>query len=128
MAKWAALLLPLPSARVKPDVTAAWLPLVEAVLAEDGLTLATMKIPGMDRPYFSKGERAGSPRRRGTGLPGLQIREDVQPRAGRFGVLVECLEPVPQNLLDFRRDRVALARVGAGRDGLWLAHENRLRL
>lgn len=57
--KWDALLLPLPSARVKPDVTAAWLPLVEAVLAEDGLTLATMKIPGMDRPYFSKGERAG---------------------------------------------------------------------
>ena len=57
--KWEALLLPLPSARVKPDVTAAWPPLVEAVLAEDGLTLATMKIPGMDRPYFSKGERAG---------------------------------------------------------------------
>lgn len=57
--KWNALLLPLPSARVKPDITAAWLPLLESVLAEDGLTLATMKIPGLDRPYFSKGERQG---------------------------------------------------------------------
>jgi tRNA pseudouridine13 synthase len=57
--KWRNLLLPLPSARVKPDTSATWPALVETVLAEDGLTLATMKIPGLDRPYFSKGERAG---------------------------------------------------------------------
>jgi tRNA pseudouridine13 synthase len=57
--KWRNLLLPLPSARVKPDTSATWPALIESVLAEDGLTLATMKIPGLDRPYFSKGERAG---------------------------------------------------------------------
>jgi tRNA pseudouridine13 synthase len=58
-ATWEALTLPLPSARQKPDPGAAWAELAEAVLADDGLTLAAMKIPGLDRPYFSKGERAG---------------------------------------------------------------------
>lgn len=72
--KWEALLLPLPSARVKPDVTAAWPSLFEAVLAEDGLTLATMKIPGMDRPYFSKGERAGC--LRPANLEALDLSDD----------------------------------------------------
>jgi tRNA pseudouridine13 synthase len=57
--RWERLLLPLPSARIKPDATAAWPAIAESVLAEDGLSLATMKIPGMDRPFFSKGERAG---------------------------------------------------------------------
>ncbi len=57
--RWERLLLPLPSARVKPDVSAAWPAIVESVLAEDGLTLATMRIAGVERPYFSKGERAG---------------------------------------------------------------------
>ncbi len=57
--RWERLLLPLPSARIKPDITAAWTTIAEEVLAEDGLTLATMKIIGLDRPYFSKGERPG---------------------------------------------------------------------
>lgn len=57
--RWERLLLPLPSARIKPDITAAWTTIAEEVLAEDGLALATMKIPGVDRPYFSKGERPG---------------------------------------------------------------------
>ena len=57
--RWHRLLLPLPSARIKPDHTAAWTTIAESVLAEDGLTLATMKIPGVDRPFFSKGERPG---------------------------------------------------------------------
>lgn len=55
--KWESLTLPLPSARLKPDVSSAWLPLVEDVLREEGLTLATMKIPGLQKPFFSKGER-----------------------------------------------------------------------
>ncbi len=57
-AAWEALTLPLPSARVKPEPGAAWLPVVEAVLAEEGLTLAELKIKGMQKPFFSKGDRA----------------------------------------------------------------------
>ena len=56
-AEWESLVLPLPSARLKPPPDAAWLPHLEAVLAEEELTLAEMKIRGMDKPYFSKGER-----------------------------------------------------------------------
>jgi tRNA pseudouridine13 synthase len=56
---WQSLRLPLPSARLKPDPLADWQPIVEAVLAEEGLTLATMKIPGLQKPFFSKGDRAG---------------------------------------------------------------------
>ena len=55
--KWKSLELPLASARLKPDPTAEWLPMLERVLAEEGLTLATMKIPGVQKPFFSKGER-----------------------------------------------------------------------
>ena len=57
--EWEALVLPLPSARLKPPADAPWLPQLDAVMAEEGLTLAQMKIKGMDRPYFSKGDRAG---------------------------------------------------------------------
>jgi tRNA pseudouridine13 synthase len=59
VAAWDSLRLPLPSARLKPDPAADWQPIVDAVLAEEGLTLATMKIPGLQKPYFSKGDRAG---------------------------------------------------------------------
>jgi tRNA pseudouridine13 synthase len=55
---WESLHLPLPSSRVKPDPAAEWLPHVEAALAEEGLTLQQMRIRGMERPYFSKGDRA----------------------------------------------------------------------
>jgi tRNA pseudouridine13 synthase len=44
---------------VKPEPGAPWLPLVEEVLAAEGLTLAEMKIKGMQKPFFSKGERTG---------------------------------------------------------------------
>ena len=54
---WDNLVLPLPSARWKPEADSPWLPYVEGVLAEDGLTLATMKVPGMHKPFFSKGDR-----------------------------------------------------------------------
>jgi tRNA pseudouridine13 synthase len=51
--------LPLPSARVKPEPDAAWLPIAEEVLRGEGLTLAELKIKGMQKPFFSKGDRAG---------------------------------------------------------------------
>ncbi len=56
---WESLALPLPSARLKPDPAADWSPVVDEVLAEEGLTLAAMKVKGLQKPFFSKGERPG---------------------------------------------------------------------
>jgi tRNA pseudouridine13 synthase len=56
-AVWESLVLPLPSARVKPEPGTAWVPIVERVLQIEGLTLAEVKIKGMQKPFFSKGER-----------------------------------------------------------------------
>ena len=56
---WDDLALPLPSARLKPDPAAPWSAIVDDVLKEDGLTLPEMKIKGMQKPFFSRGERAG---------------------------------------------------------------------
>jgi tRNA pseudouridine13 synthase len=56
-AVWEALTLPLPSARVKPEPGVMWLPIVEGVLKAEGLTLAELKIKGMQKPFFSKGDR-----------------------------------------------------------------------
>jgi tRNA pseudouridine13 synthase len=57
-AEWESLTLPLPSARVKPEPGAPWLPVAEEVLQAEGLTLAELKIKGMQKPFFSKGDRA----------------------------------------------------------------------
>jgi tRNA pseudouridine13 synthase len=56
---WESLVLPLPSARVKPEPGAAWADLADEVLRDEGLTLAELKIKGMQKPFFSRGERAG---------------------------------------------------------------------
>ena len=56
---WESLMLPLPSARLKPDPAAPWTAIVDEVLKEEGLTLAELKIKGMQKPYFSRGDRAG---------------------------------------------------------------------
>jgi tRNA pseudouridine13 synthase len=55
--EWASLSLPLPSARLKFDPDAPWANIVSAVMAEEGIPLDQMRIRGMQRPYFSKGER-----------------------------------------------------------------------
>lgn len=57
--EWENLTLPLPSARLKPDPEAPWAKLVDDVLAAEGLTLAEMRIKGMQKPFFSRGERPG---------------------------------------------------------------------
>jgi tRNA pseudouridine13 synthase len=57
--EWEKLELPLPSARLKPDPEAPWAKLVDDVLAAEGLTLPDMRIKGMQKPFFSRGERAG---------------------------------------------------------------------
>lgn len=43
--------------RLKPQIDAPWWPHLEAVLAEEGLTLKQLKIPGLNKPFFSKGDR-----------------------------------------------------------------------
>jgi tRNA pseudouridine13 synthase len=57
-ALWESLVLPLPSARLKPEIGAAWLPYLEKVLRVEGLTLPELRIKGMQKPFFSKGDRA----------------------------------------------------------------------
>lgn len=56
-AEWDALTLPLPSARVKPAPGAAWVPFAEEALRAEGLALAELKIKGLQKPFFSKGDR-----------------------------------------------------------------------
>jgi tRNA pseudouridine13 synthase len=57
---WESLALPLPSARVRTEaVGAPWFPIVEEVLKAEGLTLAELKVKGMQKPFFSKGDRQG---------------------------------------------------------------------
>jgi tRNA pseudouridine13 synthase len=50
-------ILPLPSARLKLAAESVWRPVFDAVLAEDGVTLETMKLRGLQKPFFSRGER-----------------------------------------------------------------------
>ena len=54
--------LPLPSSRLKPHGEEWWLPFLHQVLNQEGITLERLKIPGLDRPFFPKGERALSVR------------------------------------------------------------------
>ncbi len=61
-AEWAGLSLPLPSARLKSEPAGWWGGLLDDVLREEGLTLPELKIKGLQRPFFSKGDRPGSVR------------------------------------------------------------------
>ncbi len=54
----ASLSLPLPSARLKLPPDDPRLPVVESVLAEEGLELKQMQVKGIRELFFSKGERA----------------------------------------------------------------------
>jgi tRNA pseudouridine13 synthase len=50
--------LPLPSARLKASGQESWWPALQQVLAEKGLSLDQIRIRGIEKPYFSKGDRA----------------------------------------------------------------------
>lgn len=52
------LLLPLPTARMPLEAADPRKPLLDAVLAEDGLELSQLKVKGCRELFFSKGERA----------------------------------------------------------------------
>ena len=43
---------------MKPEPGAPWLSIIEEVLKGEGLTLAELKVKGMQKPFFSKGDRA----------------------------------------------------------------------
>jgi tRNA pseudouridine13 synthase len=53
-----ALSLPLPSARTRLEANDPRLPVVQAVLAEEGLELRQLQVKGIREMFFSKGERA----------------------------------------------------------------------
>jgi tRNA pseudouridine13 synthase len=55
--RWANLVLPLACPRYRPEPTDDGLKELEDVLAEEGVALKKLKLPGLNRPYFSKGER-----------------------------------------------------------------------
>jgi tRNA pseudouridine13 synthase len=63
--------LPLPTARWKPAGDDPRLPLVEAVLAEEGLTLRDLQVRGVRELFFSRGER-----------PALCLPEGLRPEWG----------------------------------------------
>ncbi|WP_020470384.1 tRNA pseudouridine(13) synthase TruD [Zavarzinella formosa] len=56
--EWAEFRLPYPSARLKLDPEAPWAGCVSATMKEEGIPLEEMKVPGMRKPFFSKGDRA----------------------------------------------------------------------
>ncbi|MBA4188815.1 MAG: tRNA pseudouridine(13) synthase TruD [Planctomycetaceae bacterium] len=58
-AEWDSLTLPLPSSRVKLALDDALTPIIEEALKAEGLTLADVRIRGMEKPFFSKGDRPG---------------------------------------------------------------------
>ncbi|HEX4611940.1 MAG TPA: tRNA pseudouridine(13) synthase TruD [Urbifossiella sp.] len=58
-AEWDALSLPLPSARARPAPGEAWADLAADALKDEGLTLAELKVKGLQKPFFSKGDRPG---------------------------------------------------------------------
>lgn len=62
-AELAGLMLPLPSARLHyedavPAAPAQWQDALRSVLARNGIELSQLRVPGLRRPFFSRGERA----------------------------------------------------------------------
>ena len=55
--RWEELLLPLPSARLKLEPGAEWAGVVQEVLCAENLTLPELRVKGMHKPFFSKGDR-----------------------------------------------------------------------
>lgn len=55
---WRGCDLPLPSARLRLPDGDPLVPVLEEILGSEGLTLTQMKVPGLRRPFFSKGSRA----------------------------------------------------------------------
>jgi tRNA pseudouridine13 synthase len=76
--EFAALMLPLPSARLHLEPGDPRAALLEEVLAEEGLTIPQLKIKGMRELFFSKGERAA------LCIPG-DLAAQVEPAVAKHG-------------------------------------------
>ncbi|MCE9565118.1 MAG: tRNA pseudouridine(13) synthase TruD [Planctomycetes bacterium] len=76
-AEWESLALPLPSSRLKPGPDDAWAGIVEEVMKAEGLPLAELRIRGMEKPFFSKGDRLGCVR--STNIGHTNEPDDVNP-------------------------------------------------
>ncbi len=99
--RWETLRLPLPNARLKAEAGAEGFALAEEVLRSEGLTLAGLRIKGMHKPFFSRGERAGCVRpvnlryesvadELNAGRHKLTLHFDL-PRGSYATMLVKCL-------------------------------------
>lgn len=97
--------LPLPSARLKWDADASWAPLVEFALRDQGFSLVEMKLPGLRRPFFSKGNRAAWIRPTGllataksdelhAGYQKIELSFEL-PRGAYATILTKVLTPSP---------------------------------
>jgi tRNA pseudouridine13 synthase len=79
-----ALQVPLPTARLKIDAADPRTPLIDSVLAEEGLKLSDLKFKGFREMFFSKGERAAL-------CQIASLRSEVEPddlHAGRVKLLL----------------------------------------
>jgi tRNA pseudouridine13 synthase len=101
LVEWQRLTLPLPSARLRLDHDAPLARLVEEVMADEGFPLSEMKIRGMDKPFFSKGDRPAAirpmdlehrvePDDRHAGREKLMLRFDL-PRGAYATMIVKRL-------------------------------------
>ncbi|QDU22169.1 tRNA pseudouridine(13) synthase TruD [Urbifossiella limnaea] len=102
--EWETLTLPLPSARMRPQPGEEWAELAAEVLAAEGLTLPELKVKGLQKPFFSKGDRAGCVRpeglchsagadERNAGRVKLELRFDL-PRGSYATMLVKRVTEV----------------------------------
>ena len=66
------MVIPLPAARSPFDPTAGWAEAARRVLAAEGLTWEALKIKGMRKPFFTRGER-----------PAMIVPESLTATAGR---------------------------------------------
>lgn len=55
---WRQARLPLPAARTRFDPASPWAGIAERVLADEGLTWQELKIRGLRKPFFTRGDRA----------------------------------------------------------------------
>jgi tRNA pseudouridine13 synthase len=103
----ARLLLPLPSARLKLDPGEPQAPLIEAVMAEEGVPLHEMKVKAFREPYFAKGSRSAlclpvglasevSPDERHQGQQKLILSFDL-PRGSYATLIVKRIQQAARN-------------------------------
>ena len=84
---WESLVLPLPSARLKADPAADYAPLLDAVMAEAGVPLDRMRVPGLHKPFFSKGDRPA--RIAPAGLTASAAADEVHPGRTKLALAFE---------------------------------------